>query len=144
LGPHAARLRQSGAELPDHIRGVIFANELLDALPTHAVAMGETGLREVYVGLQDGKFVETLEEPSTPKLAEYLARAGASLAPGWRAEVNLAAEDWIARAAGVLDEGFLMVIDYGHGEEELYGASHSAGTLTTFKQHTTRADLQDP
>src|SRR5204862_8223450 len=85
-----------------------------------------------------------LTAPSTPRIAAYLARAGAGLAPGWRAEVNLAAEDWIAAAARALARGFLLIIDYGHEEAELYGASHSAGTLTMFKQHSTSADLQDP
>src|SRR5205085_11762488 len=84
-------------------------------------------------------------DPSTPRIAAYLSRAGAELRPGWRAEVNLAAEDWIADAAHRLDHGFLLVIDYGHDEAELYGSSHSAGTLTTFQSHTTFADsLQTP
>jgi X-X-X-Leu-X-X-Gly heptad repeat protein len=69
LGPHAALLKYSGAALPDHIRGVIFANELLDALPTHAVVMTETGLREVFVDERNGQFVEHLQDPSTPRIA---------------------------------------------------------------------------
>ena len=37
------------------------------------------------------------------------------------------------------------MIDYGHDERELYGASHSAGTLTSYKQHSQLADfLQEP
>jgi SAM-dependent MidA family methyltransferase len=147
LGPHAALLRQAFAsleELPPRVNGVIFANELLDALPTHAVAINEDGLREVFVDCRDGQFVEVFTAPSTPRIAAYLVRAGAGLAPGWRAEVNLAAEDWITSAARKLERGFLLIIDYGHEEAELYGASHSAGTLTMFKQHTASADLQEP
>jgi SAM-dependent MidA family methyltransferase len=107
--------------------------------------MTDAGLREIFVDERDGRFVEHLHEPSTPRLAEYLSSAGAAMRPGWRAEVNLAAEDWIKDAARALDEGFMIVIDYGHDATELYGASHSAGTLTTFKSHTTFADsLQMP
>ena len=157
LGPHVARLRHSAATLseltgktsqgggvPERIQGVIFANELLDALPTHAIAMTEGGLRELFIDEREGRFVECLQEPTTPKIAEYLARAGASLHPGWRAEVNLAAEEWIATAAQALNKGFLMIIDYGHEAAELYGAAHSSGTVTRFKRHTTEVDLQDP
>ena len=145
LGPHASLLKHSAAALPNHIRGVVFANELLDALPTHAVVMTDAGLREVFVDERNGQFVEHLREPSTPRIAAYLSRAGAEMRQGWRAEVNLAAEDWITEAAKKLDHGFLLVIDYGHDETELYGSSHSAGTLTTFKSHTTFADsLQAP
>ena len=39
-------------------------------------------------------------------------------------------------AAESLRSGFLVLIDYGHDEHELYSASHSAGTLTAFKQHS--------
>jgi SAM-dependent MidA family methyltransferase len=154
LGPHSALLGHSSSTLPEHIHGVIFANELLDALPTHAVAMTDAGLREVFVDEREGEFVEQLQDLSTPRIAEYLSRAGASMRQGWRAEVNLAAEDWIKNAARVLDEGFLLIIDYGHEAAELYGATHASGTLTTFTRHTSglnasHADglggsLQDP
>ena len=64
---------------------------------------------------------------------------------GWRAEVSLGAEDWTKRAATSLRRGFMMLIDYGHDERDLYGASHSAGTLTSYKQHSQLADfLQEP
>jgi SAM-dependent MidA family methyltransferase len=115
LGPHAAALAYSGAPLPENISGIIYANELLDALPTHAVLMTGTGLREVFVDCaRDGHFVETLREPSTPRIAEYLSRAGAIMRQGFRAEVNLAAADWMNAAAASLRKGFLVVIDYGH------------------------------
>jgi SAM-dependent MidA family methyltransferase len=145
LGPHANLLVHSSAGLPEEVHGVIYANELLDALPTHAVVMTDRGLREVFVDLVEGSFVERVGELSTPRITEYLARAGAEMRVGWRAEVNLAAEDWTTAAAGSLRRGFMILIDYGHDERELYNASHSAGTLTSYKQHSQRADVfQDP
>lgn len=149
LGPHAHLIVHSGAALPADVHGVIYANELLDAMPTHAVVMTESGLREVFIDVAPGsgqaRFVERFEEPSTPRIAEYLARAGAEMRVGWRAEVNLHAEDWTKTAASSLRRGFLVLIDYGHDERELYNASHSAGTLTSYKQHSQLADfLQEP
>jgi SAM-dependent MidA family methyltransferase len=151
LGPHAPLLAHSSAALPDEIHGVIYANELLDALPTHVVVMTEAGLREVFVdiqapsGSQPPRFVERFQELSTPRITEYLARAGAEMHGGWRAEVNLRAEEWTKDAAASLRRGFMVLIDYGRDERELYSASHSAGTLTSFKQHSQFADfLQEP
>ena len=145
LGPHAALLKYSGSAVPEAIHGAIIANELLDALPIHAVAMTGNGLREVFVDLENGMFVERLEEPSTPRIAEYLSRAGAVMHSGARAEVNLSAEDWIKTASNSLTTGFTIIIDYGHDEAELYDGSHASGTLTSFKQHTQLADfLQTP
>jgi SAM-dependent MidA family methyltransferase len=149
LGPHGARLSFSAPTLPENIHGVIYANELLDALPTRAVVMTENGLREVFIDIDrstaPSRFVERFEEPSTPRIADYLARAGAVMHKGARAEVNLAAEDWIKRAAKALRKGFMIIVDYGHEEADLYGGSHATGTLTSFKQHTQVADfLQEP
>src|SRR6185436_15045478 len=106
LGPHAPLLTQSSASLPDGVAGVVFANELLDALPTHVVVMTENGLREVFIDVSNDQFVERHEEVSSPRIAEYLARAGAEMRVGWRAEVNLAAEEWTKSAATALQRGF--------------------------------------
>ena len=57
LGPHAALVAHSGSALPEDIHGVIYANELLDALPTHAVVMTDAGLREVFIDFVEDRFV---------------------------------------------------------------------------------------
>jgi SAM-dependent MidA family methyltransferase len=140
-------LATSGASLPERIGGVLFSNELLDALPTHAVVMTDNGLREIFVDLDARtpavRFVEKTGELSTPRLAEYLSRAGAIMYPGWRAEVNLAAEDWMKSAALSLQRGFLVMVDYGHEETELYNGSHATGTLTSFRNHSTPSNVLD-
>jgi SAM-dependent MidA family methyltransferase len=73
--------------------------------------------------------------PSTPELAAYLDRLGVVLEPDWRVEINLRAVEWIRDAARRLTRGFIILIDYGHEARDLYSASHSAGTLTTFARH---------
>lgn len=135
LGPHTARLASSGPDLPTSIDGVIVANELLDALPPHAVVMRADGLRERRVDLAADAFVEVEGPPSTPALEAYLARVGAKLEDGWRAEINLAAEQWVADAAQRLARGFLLIVDYGREAAELYSAPYSGGTLRTFFGH---------
>jgi len=151
LGHHASKLTSTTHSLPEAVSGVILANELLDALPTHAVVMSDDGLREVFVDLDsvpgNATFVERELAPSTPELEHYLVRVGVRLEPGWRAEINLEAPAWIRRAAHSLRRGFLMLLDYGHDAAELYSGTHSAGTLTTFQRHVSsdRAGLlQDP
>jgi len=144
LGEVADRLRSSGPSLPDSFEGVLIANELLDALPVHQVVMRDTGLREIYVSHQSQSQSQSTEhsrlttvegELSTPDLADYLARLDVTLEPGWRAEINLCAVDWIRDAARRLRRGFIILIDYGHDARELYSPTHSTGTLTTFVKH---------
>ena len=137
LGRHRARLHAGTADLPDRITGVILANELLDALPVHAVTMTDDGLREVFVDVVGDRFVERAGPPSSPALERHFEALGMTPAPGWRGEVSLAAVAWMRTAARRLTRGFMLLIDYGHPARELY-AGHAGGTLTTFHRH--RAD----
>jgi SAM-dependent MidA family methyltransferase len=138
LGRGADRLATSAAVLPSSFEGVLIANELLDAMPVHQVVMREEGLREIYVEAANGTdALSTREGPlSTPAIEEYLARLDLDLEPGWRAEVNLRALEWVRDAASRLRRGFIILIDYGHEARDLYSVSHAAGTLTTYARHT--------
>jgi SAM-dependent MidA family methyltransferase len=133
LGEMAERLAASSTELPDRFEGVLVANELLDAFPVHQVVMRGGQLREVFVDA-DLQIVEG--RPSTPALGAYLERLGVTLEEGWRAEINLRALEWIEDVARRLSRGFVLLFDYGHDARDLYSASHSSGTLTTFARHT--------
>lgn len=137
----ADRLAGSSPDLPEAFEGILVANELVDAMPTHQVVLRDEGLREIYVTRESrvvGRESEltTVEGPlSTPALEEYLSRAGVSLETGWRVEINLAAVEWMRNAARRLTRGFIILLDYGHEAPELYSAAHSAGTLTSFVRH---------
>ena len=135
LSAHADRLTASPRSLPDAMCGAIFANELLDALPTHVVVMTRSGLREIFVDARGDRLVERDGPLSSPAIAAYFDRLGLQLQPGWRAEVNLSAVTWVGEAARRLRRGFLLLIDYGHDARELYSATHAAGTLATYHRH---------
>jgi SAM-dependent MidA family methyltransferase len=123
--------------------GVVFSNELLDALPVHRVRVHEGRLRELCVALDEaGDFCWVEREPSTPRLAEHFRSAGVKLAEGQAAEVNLAAGEWIGRAARVLSRGFLVTVDYGAPPGELYDVRlRPDGTLRAFTSHRLSDDL---
>ncbi len=136
LGRLAAHLATSSADLPASFEGVLLANELLDALPVHQVVMRDGQLREIYV-IRDGDRLATAEGPlSTPALADYFDALAVTLEDGWRAEVNLAAMQWLAAVAERLTRGFIILIDYGHAATELYSAARACGTLTGYRRHT--------
>lgn len=134
LGPHVSRPVSSTPELPATIRGVVFANELLDAMPVHVVEMTPTGLAEVYVDVRDGAFVEHVGPLSRPEVGDYFNHLGLALEPGARADVNLAALAWIREVAARLDAGYLVLIDYGFEAGQLFGG-RAASTLRTFHRH---------
>ena len=123
--------------------GLIFSNELLDALPVHRVRQREGQLRELCVGLDDaGNFIWTEQEPTTPRLAAHFSRLNVPLAEGQIAEVNLDAEEWLADAASILKRGYVVTVDYGAEAVELYQSpARSEGTLRGFRAHEFVADV---
>src|SRR6185436_12643683 len=117
--------------------GLVIANEVLDALPTHRVVRRGDILREIRVGLaDDGELSDVEADPSTPGLAGRLDADGVTLADGQHAEICLAIDAWIERVAAGLTRGVLLLIDYGYPAAELYDPKRrAAGTLATYRGH---------
>lgn len=121
--------------------GIIFSNELIDALPVHRVIMKAGRLRELCVGLSQTDFT-WVESDLNPEVAEYCQRAGMQLAEGQIAETNLKAEEFVSRAAALLDRGYLITVDYGAERDELWGApDRRLGTLRAFHRHQLSDDV---
>ena len=119
------------------IDGLVIANEVLDALPTHRVIQRGGGLREIRVGLGPGdRLVDVETPPSTPRLARRLEDESIQLVDGQHAEICLAIDDWMVRAAAGLRRGVMLLIDYGHPAADLYDPrARRAGTLATYLGH---------
>ncbi|MDD2500323.1 MAG: SAM-dependent methyltransferase [Geobacter sp.] len=138
LARHAAKLSWlSPAELPGfRFSGVLYSNELLDAMPVHRVLMTPQGLKEIYVTLDGDQLQDLADAPSTPALDEYLERFGIPLHPGQEAEVSLAGLAWFENVAECLQHGFILTIDYGWAKAELYSPQRNLGTLLCYYKHT--------
>ena len=123
------------------ISGVVLANEVLDALPTHRVIARDGALRELLVGSLDGRFVDVEAEPTTAGLAGRLAQEGLGLAVGQRAEICLELDGWLSHVATGLERGVLLLIDYGYRAAELYDpVRRRDGTLRAYVRHRVHDD----
>lgn len=138
LSSHSSKLSWlSPAELTEfRFSGVLYTNELLDAMPVHRVLMTPEGLKEIYVTFEDDQFQDCADTPSTPELAAYLERYGIPLHPGQEAEVSLTGLAWFEDVAATLQHGFVLTIDYGWPKAELYSPQRSLGTLLCYFKHT--------
>jgi SAM-dependent MidA family methyltransferase len=128
-----SRVLSSFDELPDHLTGVILANELLDNLPVAIAVRTEVGWRERWVGA-DGVQLVLVDAPARPEVVEWCDRfAGRCPVDGF-VEVQMAAAKWLATAFGKLDHGALLLIDYGDTAENLE-PRRTEGTLRTYRAH---------
>ncbi|MGB8367704.1 MAG: class I SAM-dependent methyltransferase [Limisphaerales bacterium] len=123
------------------LRGVIFSNELLDAMPVHRFGWDAAKKTWFEWGMAvDGeKFVWT--KISNPQSAIRNPQLEAVLPDGYTIETCPAAENWWREAAGILEHGKLMTIDYGLTAEELFSPDRLRGTLRAYFRHHTSDDI---
>ena len=120
----------------DPVRGIVFSNEFVDALPVHRARYRNGSLEEQYVTVTDaGGLGFIWREPSAKEVVEYVARTGIALPPGQIVEINLDAIDWLARMASTIVRGLLLTIDYGDLAEQLWAPGRRFGTLRSFYRH---------
>jgi SAM-dependent MidA family methyltransferase len=141
LGPASghARWEDATAHL-EPVDGCVLSNELIDSFPVHRVVMEKGEPREIYVTWHEGRFQEEIGRLSSPALAAYFEALGLRPGEGCRAEVNLAAVEWMTQVAAALGRGFVMTFDYGYEAEELYAPWRRDGTLLCFYRHSASGD----
>ncbi len=131
---------------PAGFRGVVLANEVLDAMPVHRVGLGARSREDLewYVGDEDGRFAWRAGPVSAPPVTAAIARiredAGPALGPGYVTEVGLAASAWVRSLGTMLAGGALLVIDYGFPRREFYHPQRSGGTLMCHYRHRAHDD----
>lgn len=134
--------RMEGA-LPQGFQGVVYSNELFDALPVHLVERSADGLAEWLVDSRNDTFrwVER-GRPAEPIVADYVDKYAAGLPEGDRIEVNLRALEQLERIAGALERGYVLTIDYGYSAEEIAaGRRFPQGSLMAYERHQAREDV---
>lgn len=115
------------------ITGVIFANEVMDALPTHCFCIDQKIIKERVVNWQETQFCWELR--AAPHLQQSPALQGLSLPEGYTSEVNLLLAPWIRTLAATLTQGIVLLSDYGYGRAEYYHPDRRHGTLMCYYQH---------
>lgn len=124
--------------------GVVFANEVIDALPTSRFAVIKGEVYEEHVAL-DGAGFKRIDRPADALLSSavrHLERqCGGEFADGYRSEVLPQLPYWIQAVIGALDKGALLFVDYGYPRREYYDPRRNDGTLRAFHRHRLTNDL---
>ncbi|HJU80194.1 MAG TPA: SAM-dependent methyltransferase [Acidimicrobiia bacterium] len=127
------RVLASITELPNSIRGVVIANELVDNLPTALAQLTQSGWRERWVGTENEKFI-FVDAPVRPQVADWIERFAGPVDVGGWVECQLAAVDWLDEILARLSAGTFLIIDYGELAKNL-AHRRPEGTLRTYRAH---------
>src|SRR4249919_278489 len=124
--------------LPDDWSGVLFANEVIDALPTPRFAIRDGEVFEEYVTVDGDRFARTLR-PADAFLGNAVRHVERSLehplAEGYRSEVLPQLPYWIQAVSGGMQRGAMLFVDYGHPRGEFYQPDRTDGTLRAYYRH---------
>jgi SAM-dependent MidA family methyltransferase len=131
--------------LPEAFEGVVFGNEVLDAMPVQLVKKTAHGWRELYVTIADGEFAYEEREPSDALAAQIAAQIPEQddLADGYTTEVHGAGCGFMATLGQMLsrgNNGAAILFDYGFPAHEYYLGQRAAGTLMCHYRHHAHAE----
>lgn len=124
--------------------GVLFANEVIDALPTPRFTLRDGEVFEEGVVLDDdGRFVRR-DRPADALLAAAVRHVERYLEQpfpdGYRSELLPHLPYWLQAVMGPLDKGALLFADYGHPRREYYLPERDDGTLRAYYRHRVHND----
>lgn len=125
-------------------RGVVLGNELLDAMPVQRFVIEQGSVNEVMVATgENDEFTWSYapaDDALTAAVKQLEQQRGEAFADGYSSEINLAAQAWITSVAGMLQQGLVLLIDYGFPAHEFYHAQRGMGTLMCHYRHRAHGD----
>lgn len=142
--PELARHVSWQDDLPRVIRGVVLGNEVLDAMPAHRFRVHADSFRECRVGWQDGGFLwiesDCTQTPLATHVETILGALDHALPEGYVSECAPARQRYISEIGACLQEGVVLLFDYGYARAEYYHPQRSSGTLRCFHRHRAHDD----
>jgi SAM-dependent MidA family methyltransferase len=131
--------------LPERFKGVVLANELLDAMPVHLLRFDPNQPTERYVGWNgerltwcDGPLSDARLEGAVDQIFQSCGKD--EFDDEYVSEINLAAADWVRSIAAILEQGLVLLIDYGFPQREYYIPERKEGTVMCHYRHQAHSD----
>ncbi|SDM81373.1 SAM-dependent methyltransferase, MidA family [Fictibacillus solisalsi] len=115
--------------------GIVFGNELLDALPVHVVKQTSSGLKEVRVALNENGDLINVAVHADGQLRKWIEDYQRELEPGQTMEIPLAMTSWLGMLYEWIRRGFVVCADYGYTEEEWRRPEIREGSLRGYYRH---------
>ena len=121
---------------PQGMKGIVIANEVLDAMPVELFCLDENELLQGYVVESDtGLALEFRNECEADFETSFAALDLPEVPQPYISELHCRAEAWLRTIANHLDCGSILISDYGFPAHEYYHSERSEGTLVCHRRH---------
>lgn len=129
---------------PHGWHGVLFANEVVDALPATRFSVAGAEVIEEYVDVDPQGRLQRVDGPAdalvTAAVRQIERSLGVALPEGYRSELLPQLPSWIQAIAGTLEAGVMLFVDYGYVRREFYLPERDDGTLMAHYRHRAHGD----
>ncbi|WP_154224209.1 class I SAM-dependent methyltransferase [Marinicella rhabdoformis] len=141
--------QQKIAQLPNHLadkvmwldglpeqpfNGVIFGNEVLDALPVEVFRYQNNEYHRLMLK-NDNDLLSESWQPFSSELAQQLNDKKLNLPNGYRSEFIPNLNQWLTSVTTQLQSGLIWWVDYGYGAPAYYHPQRNEGTLVCHQRH---------
>ncbi len=121
-------------KLPESFKGVILANEVLDAMPIELFTIHNSNIYQHQVAWKEDQLVEQLN-PAPEQLSRLIANLNINSNSPYTSEINLNLHGWFKGISEALSQGIIILVDYGYTAKEYYHLDRNKGTLICHYQH---------
>jgi SAM-dependent MidA family methyltransferase len=125
-------------------RGLLLANEVIDALPAERFRATVGAPEQFCVGI-DGDAFAWSRRPAPPELDRAVrhveAAIGRPFPPGYCSEIRPRLPAWLRATTGQLEQGLALFVDYGYPRGEYYLPERTDGTLMCHYRHRAHDDV---
>ena len=125
--------------LPQDFKGVMIGNEVLDAIPCHRFKFENNQVLEQFVTVEKDQLRSYFATPKSKELTTAVIALSLNTQP-YESELSLAVSAWIKTVADVLQQGALILLDYGFPQVEFYHPERCQGTLMCHYAHRSHPD----
>ncbi len=131
----------------ERMKGVILANEVIDAMPVTRIVI-DSEIEEYAVACGSGAndqirfqwVMRDIDQKLKSEIQVMLDMLRESIPKPYTTEINCNIKPWLNSLNDVLDEGLILISDYGYPRQEYFHPQRHAGTLICHYRHHAHDD----
>ena len=127
----------------EKFNGVVVANEVLDAMPVECFRINNGAVESLHVHCKNNELsseYKAADESIEAAVRTIEERIETTLPDDYCSEFNPAIAGWLQSIEAVLEQGMVLLIDYGYAAAEYYHEERQSGTMMCHYQHRAHAD----
>ncbi len=125
-------------------QGILFANEVIDALPATRFTLRDGEVMEECIELDKNGQLHSVDRPADALISGAVRHLEQDLdtkfEDGYRSEILPQLPYWMQAIAGTMERGAMWFIDYGYPRREFYHPERRDGTLIAHYRHHAHDD----